>query len=153
MRGWSSEHEKPPKLTFVPRSSCSLSYYLVSFITIRCNHTERDMRIRGRDITACVLAGMVVFTAATAGVPPEPADSSAAVSAAQATVDVVVTLPNGVRCETLLKAGASWDGAPYAGYPSGSPEITVVRLSIPPHTVLPWHSHPMPNAAYVVSGS
>ena len=30
--------------------------------------------------------------------------------------------------------------------------LTVLRITIPPKTALPWHTHPMPNAAYVVSG-
>src|SRR5690606_856145 len=96
--------------------------------------------------------GMVVFTAATAGEPPEPAEASAS-PVEHTTVDVMATLSGDVESQTLLKADGSWDGTPYAGYPAGRPEITVVRLSIPPHTVLPWHSHSMPNAAYVVSGS
>jgi len=28
----------------------------------------------------------------------------------------------------------------------------VQKLTIPANTALPWHSHPMPNAVYVVSG-
>src|SRR5690606_2368380 len=57
-----------------------------------------------------------------------------------------------IQAETLLKSDSSWDGAAYAAYPEGRPELTVVKLTIPPHTTLPWHTHPMPNAAYVVSG-
>lgn len=57
-----------------------------------------------------------------------------------------------VSVETLLKAGASWDGTPYERYPDAAPELTVLRITIPPRTALPWHRHPMPNAAYVVSG-
>jgi quercetin dioxygenase-like cupin family protein len=57
-----------------------------------------------------------------------------------------------VTVETLLKAGASWDGTPYERYPDAAPELTVLKITIPPRTALPWHRHPMPNAAYVVSG-
>ncbi|WP_204377994.1 cupin domain-containing protein [Chromobacterium sphagni] len=53
----------------------------------------------------------------------------------------------------LLKSSASWDGKAYAAYPAGKPELTLLRITIPPHTSLPWHTHPMPNAAYVLSGS
>ena len=59
---------------------------------------------------------------------------------------------SGIQAEILLKADSSWDGMPYSSYPQGRPELTVVRLTIPPRTALPWHSHPMPNAAYVVTG-
>ncbi|MCD4506504.1 MULTISPECIES: cupin domain-containing protein [Chromobacterium] len=57
-----------------------------------------------------------------------------------------------VKTETLLKTERSWDGDLYKAYPAGQPELTMVRIMIPPHTSLPWHSHPSPNAAYVVSG-
>lgn len=57
-----------------------------------------------------------------------------------------------VQAETLLKSSESWDGTPYQSYPLGPPELTVLKITIPPHTALPWHTHPMPNAAYVVTG-
>jgi quercetin dioxygenase-like cupin family protein len=57
-----------------------------------------------------------------------------------------------VQTETLLRSSASWDGAPYKAYPQGSPEMTVLKITIPAHSSLPWHTHPMPNAAYVLSG-
>jgi len=62
------------------------------------------------------------------------------------------TVPTSATVETLLKAGASWDGTPYERYPDAAPELTVLKITIPPRTALPWHRHPMPNAAYVVSG-
>jgi quercetin dioxygenase-like cupin family protein len=57
-----------------------------------------------------------------------------------------------IKSEILLKTESSWDGVPYQSYPNGAPELTTVKISIPPHTVLPWHTHPMPNVAYVLSG-
>ena len=54
--------------------------------------------------------------------------------------------------ETLLDTDAAWNGKAYVAYPAGRPELTVLRITIPAHGDLPWHSHPMPNAAYVVSG-
>jgi hypothetical protein len=42
-----------------------------------------------------------------------------------------------LRMETLLRTGASWDGAPYAAYPAGPPERTALRISIPPRHELP----------------
>ena len=57
-----------------------------------------------------------------------------------------------VRSETLLRKSASWDGEPYKSYPSGQPELSVLRITLPPHTKLEWHSHPMPSAAYIVAG-
>ena len=57
-----------------------------------------------------------------------------------------------VRSETLLHGSASWDGQPYESYPSGRPELTVLKISLPPQTQLEWHRHPMPSAAYIVAG-
>jgi quercetin dioxygenase-like cupin family protein len=58
----------------------------------------------------------------------------------------------GVKSEILLQATAAWDNTPYDSYPRGAPEISVRRISIPANAELKWHSHPMPNAAYVLSG-
>ena len=57
-----------------------------------------------------------------------------------------------VQSETLLRTGSSWDGEPYKSYPSGQPELSVLKITLAPHTELEWHRHPMPNAAYIVSG-
>ena len=57
-----------------------------------------------------------------------------------------------IEREILLQSSTSWDGTPYSAYPEGTPELTLLRLKIPANTQLPWHSHPMPNAAYIVSG-
>lgn len=54
--------------------------------------------------------------------------------------------------ETLVKSDASWNGKKYEKYPDGVPQLTVVRMTIPAHTSLPWHTHPMPNAAYILTG-
>lgn len=57
-----------------------------------------------------------------------------------------------IKAKVALKEVASWDGTPYKSYPQGQPQLTVLEITIPPHTALPWHQHPVPNAAYVVSG-
>ena len=44
------------------------------------------------------------------------------------------------------------DGEPYQSYPSGQPELSVLKITLAPHTQLEWHSHPMPSAAYIVAG-
>ena len=53
----------------------------------------------------------------------------------------------------LLQADHAWNGTPYTQYPKGRPQLTMLKLTIAPHTVLPWHTHPFPNAAYVLSGT
>lgn len=57
-----------------------------------------------------------------------------------------------IQSETLLSSTSSWDGVPYQAYSSGQPQLSVLKITIPPHTQMKWHTHPMPNAAYVVSG-
>lgn len=60
--------------------------------------------------------------------------------------------PQNVESHVLLKTTSAWDGTPYSAYPAGQPELTVLNIKIPANTALKWHQHPMPNAAYVVSG-
>jgi quercetin dioxygenase-like cupin family protein len=55
--------------------------------------------------------------------------------------------------EILLQTSQSWNGKPYAHYPTGQPQLTTIRLTIAPHTALPWHTHPFPNVVYVLSGT
>jgi quercetin dioxygenase-like cupin family protein len=55
--------------------------------------------------------------------------------------------------EVLLQADQSWNGQPYTQYPKGRPELTMLKVTLAPHTVLPWHTHPFPNAGYVLSGT
>lgn len=57
-----------------------------------------------------------------------------------------------VQSETLMQTGSSWDGEPYKSYPSGRPELSILKITLAPNTELEWHSHPVPNGAYIVSG-
>ena len=60
--------------------------------------------------------------------------------------------PQEVQTEQLLKTSHSWDGTAYETYPGTAPELTVLKITIPANTTLKWHTHPMPNVAYVLSG-
>ena len=55
--------------------------------------------------------------------------------------------------EILLQTTQSWNGKPYTHYPTGQPQLTTIKLTIEPHTALPWHTHPFPNVVYVLSGT
>ena len=55
--------------------------------------------------------------------------------------------------QVLLQADQSWNGKPYTQYPKGRPELTTLKVTLAAHTVLPWHTHPFPNAGYVLSGT
>jgi quercetin dioxygenase-like cupin family protein len=59
--------------------------------------------------------------------------------------------PN-IKSETLLRSSSAWDGVPYGDYSKGAPELSVLKITIPRHSTMKWHTHPMPNAAYIVSG-
>lgn len=54
--------------------------------------------------------------------------------------------------ETLAHATTSWDGARLPAYPAGQPEVTVLRIRIPPGTELPLHRHPVINAGVMLRG-
>ena len=58
----------------------------------------------------------------------------------------------GVKSKVVLQTTSAWDGSTYPSYPRGVPQLTIVKISIPPRTTLNWHQHPCPNAAYVLSG-
>jgi quercetin dioxygenase-like cupin family protein len=36
--------------------------------------------------------------------------------------------------------------------PCWGPQITILKITIAPHTTMKWHSHPLPNAGYILSG-
>jgi quercetin dioxygenase-like cupin family protein len=62
------------------------------------------------------------------------------------------TVASGHR-DILLETTQSWNGKPYTHYPTGKPQLTTIKLTIAPHTTLPWHTHPFPNVVYVLSGT
>jgi quercetin dioxygenase-like cupin family protein len=58
-----------------------------------------------------------------------------------------------MQVETLVQSTSSWDGTPYERYPAGKPQLTILKVTIAPHTTMKWHSHPLPNAGYILSGA
>lgn len=54
--------------------------------------------------------------------------------------------------QVLLRTNHAWDGSPYIRFPEGQPELTLLKISIPAYTVLDWHSHPIPNVGYLLTG-
>jgi len=58
----------------------------------------------------------------------------------------------GIEVETLVQGNASWDGTLLPAYPDGQPQITILRIGIPPGTTLPLHKHPVINAGVLVRG-
>ncbi|KMW75103.1 cupin [Photorhabdus luminescens subsp. luminescens] len=58
----------------------------------------------------------------------------------------------GINVEKLLETEKSWDGVFYQEYPKGTPQLSILKITIAPNTSLDWHEHPVPNAAYVLDG-
>ena len=58
-----------------------------------------------------------------------------------------------VESVTLVKSDKSWDGSSLPAYPKEAPEISVLKITIPAHTTLPLHKHPIINAGYMVKGA
>ena len=52
----------------------------------------------------------------------------------------------------LAKTGASWDGTILTHYEEGQPEITILKITIPPKTELAVHKHPVINAGVMLKG-
>ncbi len=57
-----------------------------------------------------------------------------------------------VSVEVLTKTGASWNGENLPAYPTGKPEITILRITIPAGMSLPRHEHPVINAGVLIKG-
>lgn len=55
--------------------------------------------------------------------------------------------------DVLLQTNSSWNSVPYKAYPAGQPQLTMLKITLRPHSALPWHTHPMPNAGYVLEGA
>jgi quercetin dioxygenase-like cupin family protein len=55
--------------------------------------------------------------------------------------------------EVLLQTDKSWNGKQYTHYPAGQVQLTTLKVTLAPHTALPWHTHPFPNVVYVLSGT
>jgi quercetin dioxygenase-like cupin family protein len=55
--------------------------------------------------------------------------------------------------EVLLQTDKSWNGKQYTQYPAGQVQLTTLKVTLAPHTALPWHTHPFPNVVYVLSGT
>lgn len=58
----------------------------------------------------------------------------------------------GVKVDVLTKSTTSWDGQSLEPLAPGQPEVTILRIVIPPKTKLPMHTHPTINAGVLLKG-
>jgi quercetin dioxygenase-like cupin family protein len=59
---------------------------------------------------------------------------------------------NAVQVDVLAKTSLSWDGSHLPDYPKDTPEVTILRIRIPPGVQLPLHKHPVINAGVLLKG-
>ncbi|MEO0508905.1 MAG: cupin domain-containing protein [Verrucomicrobiota bacterium] len=59
---------------------------------------------------------------------------------------------SGVRIEVLEQSTQMWNGEELPAYPDEAAQISVVKVTVPPHTKLGWHKHPCINAGYLLTG-
>jgi quercetin dioxygenase-like cupin family protein len=57
-----------------------------------------------------------------------------------------------VTVGTLAQSTRSWNGTTLPTYPAAPPEISILRIEVPPGAQLPLHRHPVINAGYMISG-
>jgi quercetin dioxygenase-like cupin family protein len=56
------------------------------------------------------------------------------------------------QVEVLAQSGYSWNGDALPAYPDGAPEVTILRITIPPGVRLPLHKHTVINAGVLLKG-
>ncbi|MEW6615858.1 MAG: cupin domain-containing protein [Thermodesulfobacteriota bacterium] len=66
--------------------------------------------------------------------------------------NVVAEDVSAVEVKVLVKTSLSWDGQLLPNYPEGKPEITILRIKVPPGVQLPMHKHPVINAGVLLNG-
>ena len=57
-----------------------------------------------------------------------------------------------VTVDVLAKTTSSWNGDTLPAYSKGQPEVTILRIVIPPKMKLPLHQHPIINAGVLLKG-
>ncbi len=57
-----------------------------------------------------------------------------------------------VNYEVLAKTSSSWDDEDLPYYSKGKPEITILKVVVPPRFQLPLHKHPVINAGVLLKG-
>ncbi|WP_299496013.1 cupin domain-containing protein [uncultured Shewanella sp.] len=58
----------------------------------------------------------------------------------------------GIAVDVITQSDISWDGSPLPSYPTGQPEVTILKITIQPGVSLPIHEHPYINAGILTKG-
>lgn len=59
---------------------------------------------------------------------------------------------NTVKVDVLAKTSSSWDGNALPDYANSKPEVTILRITIPPKVQLPLHKHSVISAGVLLKG-
>jgi len=59
---------------------------------------------------------------------------------------------NTLSVDVLAKTTSSWNGGTLPAYLKGQPEVTILKIIIPPKMTLPLHQHPVINAGVLLKG-
>ncbi len=59
---------------------------------------------------------------------------------------------NKTNVQVLIKSTKSWDGVNLPNYANGKPEISILKIVIPPGAELPLHKHLVINAGVLLTG-
>ena len=59
---------------------------------------------------------------------------------------------NPIHVDVLKQTTSSWDGSALPKYPTGQPEVTILKIRIAPGARLPWHKHPIINGGVLLHG-
>ena len=57
-----------------------------------------------------------------------------------------------IESVTLIETTKSWNGKALPQYPKGKPKVTILKITIPPHSRLNIHKHPVINAGVLTKG-
>jgi quercetin dioxygenase-like cupin family protein len=57
-----------------------------------------------------------------------------------------------ISVNVLAKTDSSWDGNKLPDYAKGEPEVIILKINIPPGSVLPLHKHTVINAGVLLRG-
>jgi len=57
------------------------------------------------------------------------------------------------KVQVLAKTTKSWDGTTLPNYAKGQPEITILKITVPPKQKLAVHKHPVINAGVLLKGT
>ena len=60
---------------------------------------------------------------------------------------------HGVKVEELVNSTNMWDGNRLPSYPHGRPKVKILQIQIPSGVTVPWHYHPVINAAVILEGT